>query len=362
MVSVFSALPAAVFVDEQLSHFGNPFQEQRALLDQDTAQTLAVLPSRSVVSVSGSDRLSWLDSMTSQALKQLQAGDSTETLFLDPHGHIEFAAGVVDDGERTLLFLNSDGAPKLAQFLNRMRFRMDVTVSELPGVVVGARFEVLRQMFPDAAIWRDPWPEVFSGGFSYSRPTEHPGHERDWAELLLSDDELVALGTDPSVSWAGPVAADALRIAAWRPSGAAEVVPNALPHEFDWLRTAVHLNKGCYRGQETVAKIHNLGHPPRRVVFVHLDGSQNILPAPGDDLYAAEHPVGVLTSVANHFELGPVALALVKRNLPQDAVVTVRSAGGVVGAQLEEIVAPDAGAEANVPRIPRLNRRARGQR
>src|SRR5262249_28594349 len=101
------------------------------------------------------------------------------------------------------------------------------------------------------------------------------------------------------------------------------------------IETAVHLSKGCYRGQETVARVHNLGHPPRRLVFLHLDGSEATLPAHGDPVTMGDAEIGFTGSAARHFELGPVALALIKRTVPGAAA---RRAGGVPAAQ--EVVVP----------------------
>jgi folate-binding protein YgfZ len=123
-------------------------------------------------------------------------------------------------------------------------------------------------------------------------------------------------------------------VAAWRPRLGFETDHRTIPHEVDWLRTAVHLHKGCYRGQETVARVHNLGRPPRRLVFLHLDGSGHTLPARGAAVELDGRAVGHLTSVARHFEDGPIALALVKRNTPVEAVLAVE---GLSAAQ-EEIV------------------------
>ena len=92
-----------------------------------------------------------------------------------------------------------------------------------------------------------------------------------------------------------------------------------MSHEVDWLRTAVHLSKGCYRGQETVARVHNLGKPPRRLVMLHLDGSGHHLPERGAEVFSGDRRVGHLTTTARHHELGPIALALVKRSIPADA-------------------------------------------
>jgi folate-binding protein YgfZ len=158
---------------------------------------------------------------------------------------------------------------------------------------------------------------------------------------------------------AGTLALEALRIAAWRPRAATEVDATTIPHELDWLRSAVHLTKGCYRGQETVAKVHNLGHPPRRLVMLHLDGSDGVLPAAGDAVSAPGNDgatvVGRVTAAALHHELGPIALAVVKRTADPVATLTVQTEDGtVVSAAQELVVPPDAGAEADIPRLPRL--------
>jgi folate-binding protein YgfZ len=153
---------------------------------------------------------------------------------------------------------------------------------------------------------------------------------------------------------AGVDALEALRIAAWRPRFAHEVDARSIPHELDWLRSAVHLDKGCYRGQETVAKVHNLGRPPRRLVQLDLDGSESVLPAPGAPVLAGDAEVGTVTSSARHHEDGPIALAVVKRSVPQDAVLAVRTADGDVAAAQRVVVPADAGPAVAVPRLPRL--------
>src|SRR5208282_2421567 len=110
---------------------------------------------------------------------------------------------------------------------------------------------------------------------------------------------------------------------------------------------AVHLTKGCYRGQETVARVHNLGHPPRRLVFLDLDGSADRLPAHGDPVELDGTVVGFTGSAARHYELGPIGLALVKRTVPVDATLLAGSGVGVAAAQ-EVIVPPDVGANVQV--------------
>ncbi|HPU03916.1 MAG TPA: glycine cleavage T C-terminal barrel domain-containing protein, partial [Rhodoglobus sp.] len=209
-------------------------------------------------------------------------------------------------------------------------------------------------------IWRDPWLDVAPGGHQYAHPAQHPAAGWTYAEVLVDRADAAAAASLADVPAAGTLALEALRIAAWRPRLSTEVDEKTIPHELDWLRSAVHLNKGCYRGQETVAKVHNLGHPPRRLVMLHLDGSEGVLPAPGDAVLlpsaddSAPTEVGRITSAAIHHELGPIALAVIKRNVDPAADLVVAADGAQVAAAQEVIVPTDAGAEANVPRLPRL--------
>ena len=137
---------------------------------------------------------------------------------------------------------------------------------------------------------------------------------------------------------------DALRIAAWRPLIGRDTDARSIPAELDWMRTAVHLHKGCYRGQESVARVVNLGKPPRRLTFLQLDGSRGDLPESGARLMRGNRQVGVVTSAARHYELGPVALALISRNVSEDTVFDI---DGVSAAQ--EIIVPRDGRSEDSP-------------
>ncbi|WP_312678079.1 glycine cleavage T C-terminal barrel domain-containing protein [Microbacterium sp.] len=353
------AIPGAVVDEAGLVHVGAPHREQR---DLAAGRALALLGDRVVLAVDGPDRLSWLDSITSQALTGLAAGESTELLVLDPQGHVEHAAGVVDDGERTWLVVDRDRAAALLTWLTRMRFRLRVEPQDLSGraYVIGGTTAAVTALSTQA-VWRDPWPGVALGGWGYAAVNPHPGTERDWAEAIVDEAEYAriaqaAASGDQAV--AGRLAAEALRVAAWRPRVTAEAADGRLlPHEADWLRTAVHLDKGCYRGQETVAKVHNLGHPPRRLAFLQLDGSDAQVPEPGADVFSGDDVVGTITSVARHHEEGPIALALLKRTVPVDAALTAAVEATRIAAAQEVIVPLDAGRVASVPRMPRLSRR-----
>lgn len=356
--SPFASRPGAV--GSPVEHYGNPVAEQRAL---EAGRAIVDLSDRDVVSVAGPDRLSWLDSLTSQALTTLAPGESAETLLLDPSGRIEYAARVVDDGETAWLLLDPGFGAGFATFLDRMRFMLRVEVvdrsAELAtiGALGGVPPELERVVAAPAGIplvWRDPWSTVAAGGHSYAVVAEHPGSRWEAIEALVPRSRLAELAASDAPA-AGALALEALRIAAWRPRAATELDATTLPHELDWLRSAVHLSKGCYRGQETVAKVHNLGHPPRRLVFLHLDGSEGVAAEAGDEVRVGEKVVGRVTSSARHHELGPVALAVVKRTVdPAVALEVVAADGTVLAAAQELVVPPEAGAAANVPRLPRL--------
>jgi tRNA-modifying protein YgfZ len=322
------------------AHYGEPLREQRAL----AAGTAVVdLSHRGVVTVTGPDRLSWLNTLSSQQVTNLPAGRSSELLLLSVQGRIEFDARVVDDGGTAWLVVEAAEAEPLAEWLNRMRFMLRVEVADVSAdwAVVGSTKPV--DEWSGRVVWEDPWPHVAPGGYAYSLVGEdaHPGLERPWFEYLIPAAELEsAVGDRPL---AGVLAAEALRIVAWRPRLGAETDDKTIPHELDLLRTAVHLAKGCYKGQETIARVHNLGHPPRRLVFLQLDGSQHTMPAAGSEVRAGERKVGTLTSVAQHYEMGPIGLAVIKRSVSPDEILTVVDGDEPYTAAQEIIVAPDAG-------------------
>lgn len=312
------------------AHYGDPMREQRLL-----AEGLGVvdLSHRGVITVSGPDRLSWLHSLTSQQLTDLPPRTSAESLVLTPKGHVEHALHVVDDGERTWVTVEPGTAPVLAAWLDSMRFMLRVEVED-----VSERYAVRGESVGREGVegepptWLDPWPEVVGDTATYGPPAEgHPGRERRWREVIVPVEDVAAAVGDREL--VGTWAAEALRVAAWRPRLGSETDHRTIAHEVDWLRTAVHLHKGCYRGQETVARVHNLGRPPRRIAFLHLDGSGHTLPDPGAEVLLGDKVVGRLTSVARHHEDGPIALAVLKRNADAEADLVVTPA--IAAAQTE---------------------------
>jgi tRNA-modifying protein YgfZ len=308
------------------AHYGDPYAEQRGTV---ASWGVVDTSNRDVVRVTGQDRLSWLHSLTTQGLDQLAPGESAQALILSPQGHIEHQLSLTDDGTATWIHTEPGAAAALVDFLISMRFMMRVEPED-----VSAEYAVLTILGPDAA---------------GHEPAGVAGAVRDSFEigLIVARDglaETVAALRAAGATLAGMWAHEALRIAAGRPRLGLDSDHRAIPHELGWIETAVHLTKGCYRGQETVARVHNLGHPPRRLVLLHLDGSEDRLPAHGDPVRLDTAEVGFVGSAARHYELGPIALALVKRTVPVDATL---AADGIAAAQ-EVIVSPDAGANVQV--------------
>ena len=403
-------------------HFGNPLREQ-ALLAQ--GQAWAWL-SRDVVEVSGADRLSYLTTVSTQVLTDLENdGQSRQVLFLDANGHILYAAlavaGLVPapaeqlaPGEQSVLLLVDAGCGDgLAQLLNSRRFMLRVQAQVRPDLqVAGAIGDGVQKLAGVVenlvTTWSDPWPGITPGGSTYFTGTRHPGANYRAGGVVVAleagqtaPDQAAASGQEitpgqapgPSQAAAssqeaapgqehalapsqapaageliqaggltqvGELAWEALRIEAGLPRWAREVDARAIPNELDWLRTGVHLNKGCYPGQETIARTVNLGRPPRRLVQLQLAGWQGQLPEVGARVYlpAGDNPagkvVGAITSVARHWELGNIALALVRRGVPAQAELAVDLESGYESASQELLVDPAGKAEASPSQRPGL--------
>jgi len=322
------------------AHYGAPLREQRRLLEREAVVDLGQLE---VLEVSGADARSWMTTITTQVLAGVEVGTSASLAVLSPQGRVEHMASAVVAGEETLLLVLDPGARAgLRGYLEMMRFAARVEIIDRDDLrVLGALApagEVLTGLdLPEpVAVWAEPWPEVAPGGVAYGPPPEDPA-----AQVLT----LYPGSVLESLPWTAPLLAgtsswEALRIADHRARFAHEVDERTIPHELDLLRTTVHTEKGCYRGQETVAKVLNLGQPPRRLVMLHLDGSQDVPVAAGGEVRLGGPDgkvVGTVTSSALHADLGPIALAVVRRAVPLDAALSVQvPVGGADGAEASE--------------------------
>ena len=298
----------AVYVEAGLDqgaiwHFGEVAKEQRALVE---GRAWADLSHRSVIAISGEDRLTWLHSLTTQHLENLEPGIWKEALILDPQGHLEQQLFLVDDGSTTFIHLDSAKADSLLSYLERMKFMLRVDV---------------RDATSEYAILRAPGKSDELGGPYALVPR---------AELASTIEAFNAANLQ-----VGMWALEAERVASGRARIGLDTDHKSIPNELGVLNKSVHMNKGCYRGQETVAKVFNLGQPPRRLVLLHLDGSSVELPETGAPVELEGKQIGFIGSVARHYELGPIALAVIKRTTPADATLTI---SGIAASQ--EILVP----------------------
>jgi folate-binding protein YgfZ len=323
------------------AHYGDPSREQRVL---STEVGLVDRSNRDVLAVPGDERTGWLHTLTTQHLADLRAGQGSELLVLSPHGHVEQHAVVAEDGATTWLDTEPGAGAGLLDYLEKMRFftrvePRDATTEWAVLSLVGPRAVEVSGVAdlrgPDAVAVPGP---KFAAGTVPARPTTlydvRPLPDGGWARrtrlgvdllvprLSLADraKELIAAGAVPAGLWAY----EAVRVAARVPRLGWETDHRTIPAEVDLLGPAVHLDKGCYRGQETVARVHHLGRAPRRLVLVHLDGiTTDALPPRGTPVTLDGRAVGFVGTAVRHHELGPIALAVVKRSVPDDAALMI---------------------------------------
>jgi folate-binding protein YgfZ len=316
-------------------HYGDPLGEQRLL---EKGEGWVDLSHRGVVSVSGPDRLSWLHSLSTQHVEALAPGESALDLVLSPHGHVEHELHLVDDGTTTWISIEPGTVEGLVQYLDRMRFMLRVEVADrsaeyaVVAEPVGEPHPVHPTYVLPVTFGRLEAGDDVTRRYVPLRPGVLVGRE-----VLVPRAELIAYvaGRPGAGTWAW----EALRVAAGVPRLGHDTDHRTIPQEVGWVPSAVHLQKGCYRGQETVARVHNLGRPPRRLVQLHLDGSASRTPEVGDPVLLEGREVGRVTSLVTHHELGPVALAIVKRSVPLDAVLVVGAPeAGPVAATQETVV------------------------
>jgi tRNA-modifying protein YgfZ len=326
-MSTDTALPGSGLDAQVPWHHGDPLREQRVLA---TGAGVIDRSNRDVVVVPGEDRLSWLHSICSQHVADLADGDSTESLVLSPHGHVEQHWQVTELGGTVWIDTEPGAAAVVLDYLQKMRFLKRVEPADVSAdwavlSVVGPRSaEVLTAAgLPTPPVGR---AEALAGG-GFVRGAAWPGSSA--FDLLVPRGDtaatlgaLNAAGAEPAGLWAF----EALRVEARRPRLGFETDHRTIPHEVGWIGSAVHLEKGCYRGQETVARVQNLGKPPRRLVLLHLSGDSEELPPAGTPVELAGRAVGFLGTALHHHELGPIALAVIKRSIPDDAALVVDGA------------------------------------
>ena len=283
-------------------HFGEPNNEQKALAK---GNGWADLSHRGVISITGKDRLTWLHALTTQNLEKLEVATWVDALILDAQGHVIDQLFLVDDGQSTWIHLEKERVVPVIEYLNKMKFMLEVEVKD-----ESDKYVVLRA--PGVA-------DVIGGPYALLPK----------AELKETTDAF-----NKSHTQVGIWALEAERVAAGRARLLFEVDHKSIPNELGLLNKSVHMNKGCYRGQETVAKVFNLGQPPRKLVTLHLDGSMVAMPEHGAKLFLENKEVGFIGTVARHYELGPIALAVVKRTVPVESNLVSESVSARISDQV----------------------------
>jgi len=283
-------------------HFGEPNQEQKALV---AGNAWADLSHRGVISISGKDRLTWLHALTTQHVEKLEPGKWVEALILDVQGHVIDQLFLVDDGNATWLHTENSRIEEILDYLNKMKFMLEVEVKDQSN---------------DYAVLRAPGKSDLLGGPYALVPR---GELKDTTNAFSKAHTQVGI-------WA----LEAERVAQGRARLLFETDHKSIPNELGFINKAVHMNKGCYRGQETVAKVFNLGQPPRKLVRLHLDGSMVAMPEHGAKVFLEDKEVGYIGTLARHYELGPIALAVVKRNISANANLVAESVSAKISDQL----------------------------
>ncbi|MBO0878355.1 MAG: folate-binding protein YgfZ [Pseudonocardia sp.] len=341
-------LPGAVAAEDGpdagvAAHHGDPPAEQRAM---DRAAAVVDRSHREVLAVPGEDRLSWLHLLLTQHVSELAPDTGTEALVLDLNGRVQHHAVLAHVDDTVWLDVEPGTSAALLDYLEKMRFWSKVeprsATDELAQLsVVGPD---TAEVLTAAGV---PVPAADYGAASLG---EGGGLVRRMPGLTAIGGTGITNGTTPSAGaadllvpraevagwWqrlraagaaaAGTMAYEALRVAALRPRLGLDTDDRTIPHEVGWIGSAVHLDKGCYRGQETVARVANLGRPPRRLVLLHAASGDEELPATGDPVTLGARAVGRVGTAVPHHELGPIALALVKRSVAVDAELTVGDA------------------------------------
>ncbi|WP_080128284.1 MULTISPECIES: folate-binding protein YgfZ [unclassified Actinoplanes] len=326
------------------AHFGDPMKEQRLL---ETGVGLVDRSHRDVLAVPGPERAGWLHTLTTQHLSELSANQGSELLVLSPHGHVEQHAFVTEDGTTAWLDTEPGAGAGLLRYLEMMRFftRVEPRDATSEIAVLSLVGPAAADLFPDLAeprVGAVPGPKFTAGTVPAEataiydvRPFEGGLVRRVplGVDLLVPRHAKTSVIEKLGVARAGLWAYEAIRVAARVPRLRHETDHRTIPAEAGFMATAVHLDKGCYRGQETVARVHHLGRPPRRLALLHLDGiATDHPPAQGTPVELDGRAVGFVGTAVRHHELGLVALAVLKRTVADDARLTVGESAAAIDA------------------------------
>jgi len=259
-------------------------------------------PDLATIALRGADVLRYLHAVCTQDTAGLRQGDAAEALLLSPKGRIEFAFRLAVLADGVLLDTDGDAAPALAERLARFVFRYDVTVAEPAKGAVSLLGQGADSALALASVPGSPGLVVHRTAVG----VDLVGPDAPGAAASI---ERAGVAVGPAELW------ELVRVERGLPRAGRELTDDVLAEEAGLLGSHVHLDKGCYPGQETVARVHNLGQVQRRLAGLRFGpGGPGGLPAPPTDLVTDDgRRAGQLRSVVDHPELGPIGLAYVRR-------------------------------------------------
>lgn len=301
------------------------------------AAALIDLPHRAVIAITGDDRIEFLNRMVTQELKDLTPGDVRRSFWLNRKGRIDADLTLLHRPDQILVDLDVHAVTRTIESLSEFIFTEDVRIdnagdrlhrlalhgpgaaARLAGIADEPHRDAIATLEPDhcaqvslvgvdATVFRhDSTGEV---GLELILPTDQTERVYD---ALVGDDAKAARP-------AGWHAYNVARIEAGTPIYNLDFGPDSLPHESGVLEDRVSFTKGCYLGQEVVARIHALGHPKQRLVALRLDQTDapSPLPITGTSVHPEHDPggkvIGAITSATISPMLGaqPIMFAMVR--------------------------------------------------
>lgn len=242
-----------------------------------SGEAFADLLSWRKVAVSGSDALAWLDDLVTADLSELSPGGARHALLLSPTGGVRASFTVAMPSESLLLIQDPTQPTPIQHLLERYVLSSDVGLDDRASALALFAFPG-REEAPEAPGTAQSSPSCLGRGTDLVGSGD--GHDALLRQLSTS--HMLAANDD----------VEAWRIGAGIPRFGVDAIEGDLPQE-SGMYGAVSRQKGCFPGQEAVAKVDSLGHPRRLVVPLEADGPAS----PGDVVMRDGSEVGQITSV-----------------------------------------------------------------
>ena len=273
-----------------------------------------------VVRVAGPDAESFLDSLLSKHLIELEDEKVVRSLLLGPRGKLRALLWVVRFGEEFLLVADAEAAASVVADLARFKLRVDLEIFQ-PEPVLDLVGPAATDILATAEL----------GAASRALPAPLGDLSRFFV-VGSGIDELVNAGARP----AGRLAYTAVRVEMGEPTMGEDVDESTIPQEAGVVAESVSFTKGCYLGQELVARIDSRGHVNRHLRGVVL--AENALPPTGAEVVAGDMVVGAITSVSESLLVGaPIGLGLIRREVDPGTEVEIRWPGGSAKAEIRTL-------------------------